>query len=335
MAAGQSDPRPLISVIVPVFNEEANVGPAHAAIREVFAPLHDRYRLEILFSDNHSTDATFERLAAIATRDPEVKVIRLARNYGFQRSVLTAYRTVQGDAAVQIDCDLEDPPELILEFVKKWESGHDVVVGIRRQRPEGWLMQMLRRGFYRLVRRISDDNFLDDAGDFRLVDRSVIRRLHGIRDARPYTRGLISSLAARQTGIPYDRVRTRQHGVSKFPARRLFGMATDGIVNHSLVPLRIAGLVGVGMFFLAVALGIYYLLVYLFGGQTWPRGFFTLTLLLLASLGINAMLLGILGEYVGRIYEEVRVRPLSLIERTINLDLPEPEGMPDRKEARQ
>ncbi|MCC5993135.1 MAG: glycosyltransferase family 2 protein [Rhodobacteraceae bacterium] len=317
MTQPMSDQRKLVSVIVPVYNEEQNVERCYRALRAVFEPLAATYRLEVFFSDNHSTDRTFEILASIAAQDADVRVIRLARNFGFQRSVLTAFRMVQGDAAVQIDCDLQDPPELILEFLKLWEQGHDVVVGIRRKRQEARLLQVMRKGFYRLLRRISDDELIDDAGDFRLVDRSVLERLKQVRDARPYTRGLVSALSARQTGIPYDR-NAREYGVSKFPVRRLFGFAVDGLINHSMVPLRLASMVGMIAFVAAFVMGLWFIIGYFLFGTSWPAGFTTLATLLLASIGLNAMLVGIMGEYVGRIYEEVRTRPLTIIDTTLN-----------------
>lgn len=311
--------RPLISVIVPVFNEEDNVRRCYEAIRRVFDGLEQEYRLELFFSDNHSTDRTFEILAEIAQGDPNVKVIRLSRNFGFQRSLLTAFCSVTGDAAVQIDCDLQDPPDLIVEFLELWRKGHDVVVGIRRKRQEARVLQLARKGFYRFLRRISDDEMIDDAGDFRLVDRSVIERLKQVRDARPYTRGLISALSARQVGIPYDRS-VREFGVSKFPVRRLFGFAMDGIVNHSLVPLRLATWVGLCAFLGAFLMALWFVAEYFIADGTGPRGFTTLAVLLLASIGLNAILIGILGEYIGRIYEQVRRRPLTIIETSLNLD---------------
>ena len=310
---------PLISVIVPVYNEEENIERCYTAVREVFSQLADSYKLELFFSDNHSTDNTFEILAGIAARDPDVRVIRLARNYGFQRSLLTAYCGVSGDAAVQIDADLQDPPALIAEFLTLWRDGHDVVVGLRKKREEAAILNMARKAFYRLLRRISEDEMIDDAGDFRLVDRSVIERLKCVRDAKPYTRGLISAFSANQVGVPYERS-ARKFGKSKFPVRRLFGFAIDGIVSHSMVPLRIASWIGALAFAVTVFLFLYYFLVFLISGGDWPAGFATLTLLLLASIALNAILIGILGEYVGRIYNEVRIRPLTIIERTINID---------------
>ncbi len=311
--------RPLISVIVPTFNEERNVARAHRAIAEEFDRLAGRYRFELIFSDNHSTDGTFAELRALAAADPRVKVLRLARNFGFQRSVLTAYRHASGVAAIQIDCDLQDPPRLIGEFLARWEDGHDVVVGIRRRRRENPLLQLARRGFYKLLHHLSDENLVENAGDFRLVDRSILDQLHRIRDAQPYLRGLISSLAAHQTGVVYDRER-RLYERSKFPVRRLLGLAADGIVSHSTWPLRLATWFGVATWAVTVLLALYYLAARLLVGQRWPAGFATTTILLLVAIGMNGIFMGIVGEYVGRIYNEVRVRPTAVIEETINFD---------------
>jgi polyisoprenyl-phosphate glycosyltransferase len=206
----QKGRRRLISLVMPVYNEEANLDRAYAALIAVFKEL-PQYELEFVFTDNHSEDHTFERLVALAKADSRVKVIRFTRNYGFQRSLLTAYRYARGDAAIQIDCDLQDPPELIPRFIALWEQGHDVVVGLRRRRQEPHLLTLGRRAFYALLSRISDDQVTRDAGDFRLVDRSVISRLKALNDFNPYVRGVVSSLAARETGIPYDRTQ-RMHG---------------------------------------------------------------------------------------------------------------------------
>ena len=310
---------PLISVLIPVFNEEKNIVLAYDAVTAQFERMKDRYRLEILFSDNHSEDGTEHELEQLAARDPRVKVIRLARNFGFQRSVLTAFRHASGVAAIQLDCDLQDPPELMPVFLEKWEAGYDVVVGIRRKREERWILQLSRRAFYKFVTAISDDNIIENAGDFRLVDRTVIDQLALINDARPYTRGLVSSLAARQIGIEYDR-QARKFEQSKFPLARLSGFAADGIVSHSLVPLRFATFCGVVISVAAFCIAAYYVLAFLIAGQSWPAGFATLAILLLVSVGLNGIFIGIVGEYVGRIYDQVRVRPLTVIERTINME---------------
>jgi dolichol-phosphate mannosyltransferase len=307
----------LISLVMPVYNEEANVDRAYAALTAIFREL-SQYEFEFVFTDNHSEDRTFERLAALAEADSRVKVIRFNRNYGFQRSLLTAYRHASGEAAIQIDCDLQDPPELIPQFVALWEQGHDVVVGLRRRRQESRLLTFGRRAFYALLNRISDDQVTRDAGDFRLVDRSVIDRLKTLNDFNPYVRGVVSTLASRETGIPYDRVQ-RIHGRSKFPLRKLVGFALDGILGHSVLPLRLASYAGLAISLATFLLTLFYVFEALFFGRSWPSGFATIVVVTLFGISLNAIFLGIIGEYVSRIYQQVRFRPLVVVESTFNI----------------
>jgi polyisoprenyl-phosphate glycosyltransferase len=312
------DRKRLISLVMPVYNEEANVERAYVALTSLFETL-PRYDLEFVFTDNHSEDGTFDRLAALAKADHRVKVIRFNRNYGFQRSLLTAYRHASGDAAVQIDCDLQDPPEVIPQFLEVWERGHDVVVGLRRRRQEHPLLTLGRRTFYMLLNRISTDQITRDAGDFRLVDRCVIDRLKAINDFHPFVRGVVSSFAAREVGIPYDRTQ-RLHGRSKFPVRKLVGFALDGILGHSVLPLRLASYFGLAISLITFVLSLFYIFEALFFGKSWPSGFATIVVVTLFGISLNAIFLGIIGEYVSRIYQQVRYRPLVVVERTINLD---------------
>jgi dolichol-phosphate mannosyltransferase len=318
--AGSVRERKLISVIVPVLNEQNNIARAYAEVCRVFEEI-GRYDLEIIFTDNHSADRTPEILADIARVDPRVKVVRFARNFGFQNSVLTGYRLAKGDAAFQLDCDLQDPPSSFPDFLALWEKGHDVVVGVRRHRHESRLMQLARKSYYRLVQKFSDDNLVADGGDFRLVDRSILDQLRSIHEAHPYTRGLISSLAKRQIGTPIDRDR-RLFDRSKFPLRRLFSLAMDGVLAHSVLPLRLATYFGFimagGLFLLACG----YTIGRLLAGSDWPSGFATLAVLIAMGASLNAIFLGIIGEYAGRIYSQVRQRPNTVIEYTINLDEP-------------
>jgi dolichol-phosphate mannosyltransferase len=312
------DERKLISVLIPVYNEESNLVAAYEEVRDVFEALSERYLLEIIFADNHSTDNSFALISQLAERDRRVRAVRFARNFGFQRSVLTCYRLASGDAAIQLDCDLQDPPSLFPKFLELWEQGHDVVVGIRRFRDEGRLLQWVRRIYYRLLRRVSNDNLVLDSGDFRLVDRTILDQLHHINDANPYTRGLTSMLAAKQTGFRYDRQK-RRSGKSKFPIPKLMALAVDGLITHSVFPLRLAAYIGLGVSVVACLASFGYLFARLFFGIYWPPGFATTTVLLLFGISLNGIFLGIIGEYVGRIYNQVRSRPTTVIERWINL----------------
>jgi polyisoprenyl-phosphate glycosyltransferase len=288
----------------------------HAAIARVFDELPG-HELELIFTDNHSTDATFERLAAIATIDARVKVVRFARNFGYHRSVLFAYQAATGDCAVQIDCDLQDPPELIPEMLGLWRQGNQVVYGVRRSLPDGAVMRMTRQAFYRFISMMSDDDLPIDAGEFRLVDRQILDELRTVEDTSPYVRGLISSMGFSQVGFLYDR-QDRVAGTSKFPLRRMISMALDGLLNHSLLPLRLASGIALTVGALTFLLLVGYLAGRLLFGQDWPAGFATTTLLLLLSITLNAMCFGILGEYVGRMFMQSKRRPLPIVERMVN-----------------
>jgi len=309
----------LISIIVPVFNEQDNVLRSYEAIVAELSS-RDDIDFELIYTDNHSTDATFARLTELAQRDSRVKVIRFARNFGFNRSILTGYRYAAGDAAIQIDCDLEDPPGLFHQFIDLWRAGHDVVIGIRAQRRESWLMAHVRKMFYLFLDRISETPQQTDAGDFRLVDRRILDQLRQIEDAQPYVRGLISELAFNQTGIPYRR-QSREFGESKFPLRELVKLGFQGVYSHSTVPLRLATYTGLLIALSTALLTGLYVIARLFWPDEWPRGFATTTVLILFGISLNAMFLGIIGEYVARIYQQVRVRPTVVVERSLNLEV--------------
>ncbi|WP_238589439.1 glycosyltransferase family 2 protein [Legionella cincinnatiensis] len=311
--------KPLISVVIPVFNEEGNIDRAYESVKYVFEnQLSNKYDFEIIFTDNHSVDNTYQELQTLAMRDSRVRIARFTRNFGFNKSLLTGYRLAQGHAAIQLDCDLQDSPALFETLLSYWEMGHDVVVGKRSKREENYFLQSARKIFYRLLKRISEDNLTIDGGDFRLVDRSILDKLQTIHDATPYVRGLISTLATKQIAFPYER-QARQHGKSKFPFFRLFGLAIDGIVSHSIVPLRLASLIGLVVATTTFLLAIFYMFGKLFLNGNWPSGFTTQVVLILFSTALNAIFLGIIGEYLGRIYKQLRYHPLTIIERSINL----------------
>lgn len=309
--------RRLISILVPVFNEGGNIRPLYNAVNEALAPVASDFDWEFVFTDNHSSDSTLTELALLAREDPRVRVFRFSRNVGFQRSILAAYGKARGDVAVQIDCDLQDPPSLIIKFLDEWRGGYDVVYGIRRSRREGWAITMLRRTFYRLIDVLSEDDLPHDAGDFRLVDRAVIDELVRTQAVRPYLRGALAALGFEQRGIPYDRA-ARRVGESKFSLLDLFALALDGILSHSVVPLRLATYTGLLLAGVTVVGSVGYLVGRLAFGKAWPAGFATTTVLLLLSLSVNSLFLGIIGEYLGRIFQQVRLRPEVVIEYAID-----------------
>lgn len=307
----------LISIVMPVYNEELNVRRAHAEVSQVLSTI-EGIRAEFIFADNHSTDRTFDELRKLAEEDPRVRVLRYARNFGFNKSLLTAYRHAKGDAAIQIDCDLEDPPEIIREFIRLWREGHDVVVGIRAKRQENWLLAMGRRAFYWLMNAISEETHVIDAGDFRLVDRSVLSQLCRVRDAKPYVRGLVSELTRRQGSVRYARNR-RMAGESKFRMGALIKLAFEGIFSQSTVPLQLASVMGILIAVGMALVSAIYIALRLFSNN-WPAGFASTTVLILFGISVNAIFLGIIGEYIGRIYAQVRDRPVVIVEDAINIE---------------
>jgi dolichol-phosphate mannosyltransferase len=308
---------PLISIVLPAYNEELNIRPLFDRLHPILAQLSDRFRFEFVVTDNHSTDRTFAVLQEVAAGDPRVRVFRFSRNFGFQRSILTGYMQCRGDAAIQLDVDLQDPPELISVFLDKWQAGADVVYGIRMERSEGRLITFARSLFYRLIDLLSEDKLPVDAGDFRLISRRVIDIVCAYRDANPYLRGTIATLGFEQVGVSYARS-ARKFGESKFPFSKLLSLALDGILNHSTVPLRFATYFGLVTSVLTVVLMLFYAFGRVILRAQWPAGFTTLAALVLLSISINAMLLGIIGEYLGRMYRQVRETPVTIIESVID-----------------
>ena len=307
----------LISIVAPVYNEVKNIRPLYDEIVRVFDQLPERYDFEIVFTDNCSQDQSFEEIEALADKDCRVRGVRFARNFGFHRSVLTGYRAARGAAAIQVDADQQDPPALIPRFIELWEEGHDVVVGIRSKRHEARWLSRARTYFYRFLNAISEHPLLVNGGDFRLIDRTVLDQLNDIHDAEPYIRGIVSSLAARETGFTYERS-TRTHGESKFPLSKLLRFAASGIIAHSTVPLRVATLLGLLASLGAALLGAFFIVSKLCFGQSWPSGFATLSVLILFGIGLNGLFLGVIGEYLARIYLQLQRRPNTVIRKSVN-----------------
>ncbi|WP_226637331.1 glycosyltransferase family 2 protein [Novosphingobium profundi] len=308
--------RTLVSILVPAYNEEGNVVRCYETIVKVFRQLPD-YDYEIIVTDNHSTDRTFPLLEELAAKDPALKVIRFSRNYGYQRSLLTAYQAASGACAIQLDCDLQDPPELIPKMLQLWRIGHQVVYGIRRTLQDGFMIASLRRLYYRFVSFISEDELPVNVGEFRLVDRRILVELQKVTDASPYLRGLISAMGFSQVGLEYDRM-GRTEGESKFPLKSMLSLAVDGVLNHSLLPLRLASIAGLVIGLLSLLLTFVYLVGRLVFGQAWPDGFATTTILLLMSIAINAIFMGILGEYVGRLFLQAKTEIKPIVESQLN-----------------
>lgn len=313
--------KPLISISIPVLNESGNIRALYARLDALGRQMRDKCELEFVFSDNHSDDDTWDLLAELARHDPRVRAIGFSKNFGFQRSILANYLHTRGDAVMQIDADLQDPPELLEAFFDLWQQGYQVVYGIRRKRPEAWLLKNFRRFGYWVIDKISEHPIPRDVGDFRLIDRRVIDALAKMRNSSPYLRGMIAGLGFNQTGVTYDRD-ARTAGESKFNVSRLVRLGLTAVFNHSVVPLRAASFLGLAILAVSVIGAVYYLALRLLHPEL-PRGLASIHILVLFGIGLNSFFLGIIGEYLLRIYLVVRAEPIAIVQQSLNFTAPE------------
>ena len=310
----------IISVIIPFFNECENLEAIYQELLEAHRTHFNHVVLEIILMDNHSDDGSYDIALKLAKNDNRLRVVRLSRNFGYQANILTGYLSARGDAVVQLDADGEDDPRLIAEFIKHWERGFKVVYGIRKQRQEPTLIALQRKLFYRLVNALSPHPVPIDAGDFRLIDRDVVCSLQKFKEANPYLRGLITLVGYAQVGIPYER-RARLRGISKFSWWDYLRLAWDGITSQSRAPLAFAGWLSFIFLFISVSGFFFYLALHLSHGRVIP-GFTTMILVQFFMTGMQMLILGIFGTYIGRIFDEVKARPRYIIESQYP---PEPE----------
>lgn len=313
--------KPLISITIPVLNESGNIAALYARLHALGERMRDKCDLEFVFSDNHSDDATWAMLADLAAQDPRVRAIQFSRNVGFQRSILANYLHTRGDAVMQIDADLQDPPEMLETFFDLWQQGYQVVYGIRRKRPEAWLLKNFRRLGYWVIDKISEHPIPRDVGDFRLIDRKVVEAVAKTRTSSPYLRGMIAGIGFNQTGVVYDRD-ARVAGESKFNVSRLVRLGLTAVFNHSVIPLRAASFLGLLILAISVIGTLYYTVLRLMHPEL-PRGLASIHILVLFGIGLNSFFLGIIGEYLLRIYLVVRHDPIAIIQQSLNFSSPE------------
>ena len=309
--------KPLISISIPVLNEEGNLDALYGRLCALAERMKDRCELEFVFSDNHSTDQTWMLLSVLAEKDDRIRAIRFSKNFGFQRSILANYMHTMGDAVMQIDADLQDPPEMLEDFFDLWQKGHQVVYGMRKKRPESVLLHTFRKVGYWAIDKISEHQIPRDAGDFRLIDRKVIHALLQIKTASPYLRGMIAGLGFNQIGIPYDRD-ARTVGESKFNASRLVRLGLVAVFNHSTLPLRASSFLGATILTASLVGALYYLLLKILYPEL-PQGLASIHILVLFGIGLNSFLLGLIGEYLLRIYLVLRAEPVAIVEQSLNI----------------
>jgi glycosyltransferase involved in cell wall biosynthesis len=303
-------PRASLAVVVAAYNEEAALPLLHARLAAVLDALDLDTR--VLYVDDGSRDRTWEVLQELAARDPRVELLRLSRNFGKELALTAGLDRVDADAVLVLDADGQDPPELLPEFVARWRAGADVVYGRRQSRAgESWLKRGSAHAFYRVMNRLSATDIPADTGDFRLVTRRVLEALRGLRERQRFMKGLFAWVGFPQVELPYERA-PRIAGRSKFNYWRLWNFALEGITGFSTVPLRVATYVGLASAVLAFGYGSWVAAKTLLWGdpvQGWP----TLMVVILFLGGVQLVALGVIGEYLGRLYLESKQRPLYLV----------------------
>lgn len=309
--------RPCLSIIVPVFNEEAVLEELHRRLTIVSQGLETTY--EILYVNDGSKDRSMDLLERVAHQDPHVRVIQFARNFGHQVAITAGMDHAQGEAVVVIDADLQDPPELIGKMLAKWREGYDVVYAVRERREgDSFFKRATAAVFYRLLKRITHVDIPLDTGDFRLMSRRAIEAMKLFRERNRFVRGLVSWIGFNQTGIRFVRAE-RYAGETKYPLKKMLRFAMDGIVTFSFVPLQLAtylGFIVSGLSFLGILWVIY---MRIFTQQT-IVGWASLMAIALFLGGVQLITLGVIGEYIGRIYDEVKHRPLYLIQEKLGFE---------------
>jgi glycosyltransferase involved in cell wall biosynthesis len=307
----------LLSVVAPMMDEEETVEPFLARVRAAL----DGVTFEVILVDDGSKDGTVAAMEAAAAADPRVKIVSLSRNFGHQPALTAGLEHARGDAVVMLDGDLQDPPEVIPQMLERWREGVDVVYAVRQQRlGETVFKRVTARGFYKVFRRLTRMDLAVESGDFRLMDRRALRALLAMPERNRFLRGMTVWIGFTQTAVPFVR-EERTAGVTKYPLRKMLRFSFDAITSFSSVPLQWAtflGFVFSGVAFLGIPLTIVarYTNVY-------ERGVPSTILIILLLGGIQLITVGIIGEYVGRIYDEVKHRPLYVVGKRVNLDEPD------------
>jgi dolichol-phosphate mannosyltransferase len=303
------EPYPTYSVVIPIHDEQESLQELHRRLTDVFPLLGGE--VEVLFVDDGSTDLSYPVMLELHARDPHFKVIHLTRNFGHQLAITAGIELARGDAVIVMDGDLQHPPELLPTLVERWRDGYDVVYGVMTERPEGWLKRTAARAYYWILRRLASVEIPAAAGDFRLADRRVVEAFRAMPERNRFVRGMFAWLGFRQIAVPYA-VPERFAGSSKYTLRRMIRLATDGLVSFSTAPLRLALDLGFVVSGLSFLFGIATLITKLVGVFLVP-GWLTIVLVTSFLGGIQLIVIGVVGEYVGRIYDEVKARPLYLV----------------------
>ncbi|MED4787661.1 glycosyltransferase family 2 protein [Bacillus atrophaeus] len=305
------------SIVVPVYNEELVIQETYQRLKEVMDRTKENY--ELLFINDGSCDRSVEILREHSLIDPRVKVIDFSRNFGHQIAITAGMDYAQGNAIVVIDADLQDPPELILDMIEKWKEGYNVVYAVRTKRKgETFFKKQTAAMFYRLLRSMTDIDIPIDTGDFRLLDRKVCNEMKKLKEKNPFVRGLVSWIGFKQTAVEYERDE-RLAGETKYPLKKMLKLSMDGITTFSHKPLKLASFAGI----LMSGAGFLYMLIVLYMKlftDSTITGWSSLIVIQLLFSGIVLLMLGMIGEYIGRIYDEAKDRPLYIVQKSYGLE---------------
>jgi dolichol-phosphate mannosyltransferase len=310
-ASWQNAAEPELSVVVPVYNEEENIPVLYDRLVRVLEGASIDF--EIVLVDDGSCDQSISKIKEIAASDERVRVVELARNFGHQIAITAGLDFARGKAVAVMDADLQDPPEVLPAFVAKWREGYDVVYAVRARRQETWLLRASYAAFYRLLRRVANVEIPLDAGDFCVMDRGVVDLLKSMPERNRFVRGIRSWVGFNQVGLPFER-HARYAGRSKYTIGRLTILALDGLISFSYVPLRIIALLGLSVSLLSLLMAVFFFVKKLFYGLN-PPGFASIMVSIFFLAGIQLITLGVIGEYIGRIFEEAKRRPLYILRR--------------------
>ena len=298
------------SIIAPIFNERDNIPELHRRVSEVMNSTGESW--ELILVDDGSTDGSTDMILEFAKNDKHIRPVIFARNFGHQIAITAGWDYARGDAVVIIDADLQDPPELILEMAKKWKEGYEVVYAVRAEREgESWFKLWTASLFYRIIYRITDVKIPLDTGDFRLMDRKVVNVLKSMRERHRFPRGMSAWVGFKQVGVEYKRA-ARTAGETKYPFRKMFRLAINAVTSFSYFPLQVATYVGffsAGIAAIAIPVVIYMRI----NGSLAFEGQATTLIAVLFLGGVQLISLGILGEYIGRLYDEAKGRPLYIV----------------------
>ncbi len=308
-----------VSVVIPMYYEEEVANECYNRVLKVLTSIPE-YDYEIIFINDGSKDKTLEILENIAKENNHVKVISFARNFGHQCAVTAGLKYVTGDAIVIIDADLQDPPELIPEMLKLWEDGNEVIYGKRKTRDgESKFKLLTAKMFYKTLNALSDVEIPKDTGDFRLVDKKVVDVINSLPEHNKFLRGLFSWVGFKQTPFEYER-KERFAGKTKYPLKKMLKLASDGIISFSTKPLKIVGGLGIISVIISLLILVYTILSFIFNWNNLTAGWTSLMITMTFLSGIILISLWMIGEYIARIYDEVKQRPQYIINKKINIE---------------